>query len=155
MGTNSTNGDANSIHRSDRSDTVVNHNSNENTPTPTQLSQFPSVSRKNHAQDPGGVEKDPDQPVNGWPRVAMLMAETPDFAAFSRFRDLNIKSLLYYQAELTKLRLDLHEQELEDSHRGDDNACQYAKRADILINSEGSEQWELVTTIRKVLKEYS
>ncbi|OCL11259.1 hypothetical protein AOQ84DRAFT_287605 [Glonium stellatum] len=84
------------------------------------------------------------------------MSKAPDFAAFSRFRDLNIKSLLYYQAQLTTLRKKLHRQEYKDSsNRSDVDADQYAERADILMSSEESAQFELITKMRGLLKEYT
>jgi hypothetical protein len=160
MRTNSINRDSNSTHGSDLSATVLNPNSSGNTPI---HDQFPADSTNNtdnspYAQDAENVEDDLDVPVPGWPNVAMLMAKTPDFASFSRFRDLNIKSLLYYQAELTKLRKKLHEQEWEDYRRGDNKARNYAERADYLINSKKKnchEQWKLIKEIRVILKEYS
>lgn len=145
-----------SSHRSELSATVINTPS---TPgfliTPRNAVPTPFGSAFNSAAQ--NAEDDLDNPVQGWPQVAMLMAKTPDFASFSRFRDLNIKSLLYYQAELTRLRKKLHEEELEDARRGDAEASKYARRADMLINSEepNDSQWELVKQIRVVLKEYS
>lgn len=45
--------------------------------------------------------------------MAQIMSEVPEFAAFSRFREFNIKNLLYLQAELDLLQqhLILHEEE--------------------------------------------
>ncbi|TVY68720.1 hypothetical protein LSUE1_G007147 [Lachnellula suecica] len=85
------------------------------------------------------------------------MANTPDFAAFSRFRDLNVKSLLYYQAQLTDLRLRLHEQEYEDARNtnGEEDNGRFASRADFLMTAEGSEQLRLMGEIRRLLKEYN
>ncbi len=83
------------------------------------------------------------------------MAKTPDFAAFSRFRDLNIKSLLYYQAQLTNLKKKLHELEYEDARSKDKSKEKFASRADFLMTSEDSEQFKLITKIRLLLKEYS
>ena len=53
-------------------------------------------------------------PVAGWPMVSSFMAKRPDLASSSRFSDLNVKSLLYYQAQLTSLRKQLHIQEHDD-----------------------------------------
>ena len=49
----------------------------------------------------------------GWPSLAHVMSGVPEYAAFSRFTELNIKNLLYYQAELDILRQEiaLHEEE--------------------------------------------
>jgi hypothetical protein len=100
----------------------------------------------------------PEEPVPGWPRVAELMAQTQDFAAFKRYRDLNVKSLLYYQAEIEMLREKLHEEEWADSQRGDDKQRLYARRIDYMIRSRNKStgtQWQTVIELRRVLKEYS
>ncbi|KAF8851840.1 hypothetical protein BDZ45DRAFT_600874 [Acephala macrosclerotiorum] len=100
----------------------------------------------------------PEGPVPGWPRVAELMAQTQDFAAFKRYRDLNVKSLLYYQAEIEMLREKLHEEEWADSQRGDDKQRLYARRIDYMIRSRDKStgtQWKIVIELRKVLKEYN
>ncbi|KAI9861065.1 MAG: hypothetical protein M1813_005494 [Trichoglossum hirsutum] len=113
-----------------------------------------SISSSSGSEEEYDIMKDPDNPAEGWPRVALLMAKTPDFAAFSRFRDLNVKSLLYYQAQLTNLRNRLHEKEYEDAC-GNEDERQFASRADFLMSSEGSDQLKIVTEIRAILKEYS
>jgi hypothetical protein len=87
-----------------------------------------------------------------------LMSNIPDFASFNRFSDFQIKSLLYYQAELEMLKAELREEELEDYRRGDAEAQLYAKRADYLIQSRNRtnhRQWDVVVKMRTVLKEYS
>lgn len=106
-------------------------------------------------------EDDLDSPVPGWPEVAALMANTPCLASFSRFRRLNIKSLLYYQAELTALEKKLHKREWQDFRRGIGNAKTYSKCANRLVKSGNpkskncKEQWKLVKETRVVLREYS
>lgn len=99
-----------------------------------------------------------ENPVPGWPQLAVLMAKTPDFAAFPRFRDLNIKSLLYYQVQLNLLRSQLLEKEGEDA-ASDPNGerSDFAERVDYMVDASGedSEQFKIVERMRKVLKEYS
>jgi hypothetical protein len=90
----------------------------------------------------------------GWPQLAEVMAKTPDFAALPRFRDLNIKSLLYYQVELTKLRNKLRVQEYEDSLKSGDTG-RFAERAEYLVDNQESPQFTIIKDIRRVLKEYS
>jgi hypothetical protein len=58
--------------------------------------------------DERDASHDLKQPCHGWPELVKVMVESPGFEAFQAFRDLNIKSLLYYQAELVKLRRQLH-----------------------------------------------
>lgn len=89
------------------------------------------------------------------------MALTPDFEAFQAFRDLNLKSLLYYQAELVSLRERLHALEWQDWRRGDGRTVEFAKDLEYLFSSEMEadprvrKQWNLVRRLRSVLKEYS
>lgn len=152
--------DAQSIssRKSDVSVTAIDPDSARTTPlTPSFPTSSGSCFPVSFIPTDGYAEDDLDNPVHGWPQVAVLMAKTPDFASFSRFRDLNIKSLLYYQAELSRLRKKLHEAELEDARRGDTEASKYALRADKLMRSEApnNEQWEIVKKIRIALKEYS
>jgi hypothetical protein len=119
------------------------------------LSKNSPPSQQNVEED---LEGDLDSLVPGWPRVAMLMAKTPGLASYSRFRDLNTKSLLYYQAELTDLRSQLHTEEWSDYRRGDEKARKFAARADFLVNSvdrPNGKQMKLIKKIRGVLKEYS
>jgi hypothetical protein len=52
--------------------------------------------------------------VYGWPALARIMDDIPRLQAFASFSDLNIKSLLYYQAELIYLRKRLHQIEWND-----------------------------------------
>jgi hypothetical protein len=90
------------------------------------------------------------------------MANTPDFATFARFRDLNVKSLLYYQAELTSLRQQLHRIEWRDHRIGTfPHSGDLTENLNFLILSEFSEtktgqrQMKLVRKMRGLLKEYS
>jgi hypothetical protein len=151
-----------SSHGSDLSATVCNPNSSQSTPTgpnfPPETASRSSISTSStRSEEEYNVKNDLDTPVEGWPRVALLMAKTPDFAAFSRFRDLNVKNLLYYQAQLTRLRQKLHKQEYDDSRNmgEDDEIRKFASRADFLMTAEGSAQLKIVLEIRGLLKEYS
>jgi hypothetical protein len=99
-----------------------------------------------------------DNTVPGWPQLSVLMAKTPDFAAFPRFRDLNIKSLLYYQVQLEQWRKKLHEQEIKDAASDTDDGPGpelYKERAVDMISDEDSEQFKIVEKMREVLKKYS
>ncbi len=106
---------------------------------------------------------DLEQPLHGWPEVAKLMAKYPGFEAFPTFKDLQLKSLLYYQAELVALRRKLHELEWEDHRNSDFNGAEViCKRVDKLLicgarekDPDARKQMELVSKIRTVLKDYS
>jgi hypothetical protein len=95
----------------------------------------------------------------GWPYVAGYMATTPEFQTFSRFRELNVKNLLYYQVEITQLSEKLQKQELRDwKKKGMSGVEKYAKFAEELFlskDTQDNKQWRLIVDIRERLKEYS
>ncbi|KAH8891763.1 hypothetical protein GQ53DRAFT_746258 [Thozetella sp. PMI_491] len=97
--------------------------------------------------------------VEGWPRVANLMAQKPGIASFSRFLELNIQNLLYYQVELAYLENKLHQFESLDSmsRRGyESNARKLVQCGERFpVGSEQRQQWDLVCKIRTTLKEYN
>jgi hypothetical protein len=107
-------------------------------------------------------EEDISKPLHGWPALAKAMEDHPDFEVFPTYRDLNIKSLLYYQAELDDLRSQLHRFEWEDHCRGGfDDAETLSSDVSALLDcgkAKGSRramQMSLVEDIRKVLEKYS
>jgi len=108
-----------------------------------------------------------DAPVPGWPQFASHLANKPFYASFSRFGELNVKSLLYYQTQLGILQRELRVLEHDDRHgwgyspdsTEDESkrtyAMQFAERSDILMHEKESKQHELIVKIRLLLKEYS
>lgn len=102
------------------------------------------------SSDDSSDDEDYKSPLQGWPQLASLMSKTPDLAAFPRFRDLNTKSLLYYQCQLTILRAKLQKLEHQDARDGKD----WAQYADDLVESD-SEQFKTMEKIRIVLEKYS
>ena len=125
--------------------------------------QFPQDTRTTDNQVPAttvpprrsGPEREaelsPDS-VEGWPQLAQFMAQTPDLAVFPRFRDLQIKSLLYYQCELKNLRKQLHDLEFVDVGKRK-RYNQYAD--DLMEDGIESDQYQKIEEIRTVLKNYS
>lgn len=109
--------------------------------------------------------KDVNIPVLGWPTLANVIAQKSDLEAFPTFRDLNIKSLLYYQAELVHLRKKLHKAEWADFLTSDDEslASTYGDNLrSLFVDRDSStdsiplpEQWVLIEKIRTVLEKYS
>lgn len=113
-----------------------------------------SVSLSDSSDDDSDAESEdlPEDSIQGWPQLAQLMSKTPDLAAFPRFRDLQVKSLLYYQCELNTLREKLHK--LEYTDKKEDKS--YNEYADELIRDrETSDQFKKIEEIRVVLKKYS
>lgn len=114
---------------------------------------------------PNETEADPaedvNKPVEGWPALAKLMNDTPDLEAFPSFTDLNLKSLLYYQAELIYLRKELHTVEWKDfrNSTGTDDSSKFSKDLVwvFMAVEDGNppEQWALICRIRDVLEKYS
>lgn len=110
-------------------------------------------------------KEDLNQVLPGWPSLAKLVNEKPDFEAFQSFKDLNIKMLLYYQGELHYLRMMLHEQEWEDSTTRsriancEDDALNL--RIEQILRSKGHDepearrQYDLIIQIRELLEKYS
>lgn len=109
---------------------------------------------------------DLEKPLPGWPLVAKLIAKYPDLNAFKAFSDLNIKSLLYYQAELESLRMKLHKAEYHEHRQGEqeglDDASMMASDLDYyLIHARKddtkckSKQVQIMKQIRVVLRDYS
>jgi Family of unknown function (DUF6594) len=108
------------------------------------------------------ADKDPRFPVPGYPRLTKLIVDYPGFEAFQSFRDLNIKSLLYYQAELAELRLRLHELEYRDYREKPFPGAGKCFRTFEKIsegrtsdNENARMQYDKIKRIREVLKEYS
>jgi hypothetical protein len=110
------------------------------------------------------TEDDLNEPVPGYSKLTKLMVKYPDFEAFQSYKDLNIKSLLYYQAELDILRKELHCLEWKDYRLGKatfEDAKRYCVNAELIILGKDSEnenarrQYALIQSIRAVLKEYS
>jgi hypothetical protein len=99
------------------------------------------------------LEEDLSRPVAGYPSIARKMGEFPDLAAFRRFRALNAKNLLYYQAELIVLELKLHQEEIEGNRLHPDKA--YGLTDWRFLKLANEQQWETVKEIRTLLKEYS
>lgn len=118
---------------------------------------------------------DPDDPINpannvnrlvyGWSALARIMDDVPRLQSFASFSDLTIKSLLYYQAELSYLRKRLHEAEWQDYRRPDiELSPSFASDLRFLIEARDDsiasagalpEQWVLIERIRTTLDKYS
>jgi hypothetical protein len=107
-------------------------------------------------------QSDPQKdPLRGWPIVTKVIVENPGLEAFPSFRDLNIKSLLYYQGELDQLRTELQKQEWDDDNirpRFQDVELNPAAEVEHLLlckHLDNRKQLDLITEIREVLNKYS
>jgi hypothetical protein len=143
---------------------------------PAEASQAPGVVNLESITDPDD-RLNPCNPANnvnytvdGWPTLTKVIEQESSLEAFATFTDLNIKSLLYYQAELIYLRKELHRVEWKDFRASEDDCrSRYANNLEFLIaEREGSiasagsenplplpEQWILIERIRTTLDKYS
>lgn len=103
--------------------------------------------------------------------LSRLMSDHPEALIIRDFSELQIKSLLYYQAELAELEAELEEIEREDCASSDavrKNFCSHWKSltatgsSSLTLSDEAAsqdvgsrQQWRLVSRIRVALKEYS
>jgi hypothetical protein len=148
---------------SSSSNTLVNPDIQQTPSIPRSCPIWPDICDKTpdweDKNDPG---KNLEDPCHGWPELAQWMCEYPALETFQSFKDLHVKSLLYYQAELAGMRKKLHFQEWADHRAGKFKfASRLSSRADLLLFLEGkpeagaSKQIDLVKKMRGVLKEYS
>ncbi|KAI3316516.1 hypothetical protein HD806DRAFT_517345 [Xylariaceae sp. AK1471] len=98
-------------------------------------------------------ENEQEDRHEGWDLLAQVMVQRPDFQAFSRFQDLNVKNLLYYQIELETLREDLKEGVQRDWRKLGPDSVKYADR--LVINKSSSAQWKQIEKLRRLLREYN
>jgi hypothetical protein len=94
--------------------------------------------------------------MEGYAKVAQLMGTHTEFAMFRRFKGLNMRNLLYLQAEITHLEAELQRLATVDAkHRDREH---HAHDWWSLSQGEGEgdmEQWETVLDIREKLEKYS
>jgi len=98
------------------------------------------------------------QQPGGYPRLAELIALQPESGIYRRFDALNARHLLYLQAELRILEVELIEWEVKDNvdTRGTRSlyATDYQRMLERPLN-EHKEQLELIGKMHKKLEEYS
>ncbi|KAK4173748.1 putative isoleucyl-tRNA synthetase [Triangularia setosa] len=99
--------------------------------------------------------------VEGWPLVVKLMTAKPDFEAFSRFSDLNVKNLLYYQVELSVISNRLVEFERQDCDTKDgldvNGESDFYQNAEKIFWEKGAEteQYLEIQRMRRCLRDYN
>ena len=96
----------------------------------------------------------------GWPLLARLMDKNPEFEAFARFRELNVKNLLYYQVELDYVSDLLRREELRDRKQAHMDAKREFSKCPLKMikkfEDDGKcKQWEYVLRMRRCLHEYN
>ncbi|KAI9876633.1 MAG: hypothetical protein M1830_006055 [Pleopsidium flavum] len=97
--------------------------------------------------------------LEGYPKLSAFLSSFPETALFRKFGALNIQNLLYLQAELSELEVELREIAKEDSQSGDSERVLFNK--DWWELSQASEkagnnlQWIKVLETREKLKVYN
>jgi hypothetical protein len=136
----------------------------QSTATTAVASPLPSPVLSSHPQNLPSPPQNLNIAVPGWSELTNLIAKRPDLEAFPSFTDLNIKSLLFYQAELIFLRERLHNAEWNECRNGNGNPFSTAEDLKCLFlkyhlaekpPTDMPEQWTLLVKIRKVLEKYS
>ncbi|KAI9808416.1 MAG: hypothetical protein M1827_007475 [Pycnora praestabilis] len=96
--------------------------------------------------------------MDGYHKMADLMSQFPEIVIFRRFSALNVRNLLYLQAELAELDNELHHIAVEDSNSDDAQRKLYSTQWWTLNQSMyhgDSLQWKKVLQIRDKVKEYN
>lgn len=95
--------------------------------------------------------------MEGYAKLSSLMSTDPEFAIYRKFAALNSQNLLYYQAELMGLELDLQEIAMEDRCSQDSDKRLFSDNWFELKSASAGKNLQIqkVMQIRKVLKEYS
>ncbi|KAE9970926.1 hypothetical protein BLS_004686 [Venturia inaequalis] len=155
-------------------------NDNDNDPSPTSERTLSESSTLHQSWSPKQPAKDRPQPfsipidgrdekkefekliclddhnraVHGYPKLATFMAHEPGGAIARRFASLNLRILLYKQAEIVCLEHELDEMEKKFGHKKDLHhsvkALIHAK-----AGSEGKELWDKIQTIDAALERYN
>jgi hypothetical protein len=91
----------------------------------------------------------------GHQKLAELMAKHSEVAIFERFDFLNAINLVYLQAELVELEIELKASMKDDLDSRDDERQRGARDWWFLSKSKESKTWEIMLKIRTKLQEYS
>lgn len=97
------------------------------------------------------------QTLDGYPKLAAFMADSPGVAIFQGFSELNIQNLLYLQSEIKHL-LDDYQYTAQDDYESEDpQRAKFSKEWIKLAKSSGSagKQWRQWMKIRSKLAQYS
>ena len=100
--------------------------------------------------------------MKGYARLALLMGDYPEVAIFRRFSVLSAQNLLYLQAELRDLEVDLRRYAEEDDNSAHRDRKVYSldwfalKQSCEDFADEGNDgrQWQTVLALRSKLEEY-
>jgi hypothetical protein len=100
--------------------------------------------------------------MKGYAKLGLLMGEFPEVAIIRRFSALSAQNLLYLQAELIQLEVDLRKYAQDDDESSHRDRKDYSldwmafRESSDELADEGNDgrQWETAMTIRNKLEEY-
>jgi hypothetical protein len=95
--------------------------------------------------------------VQGYPKLAVRMAQKPEMTMLRQFSALSVRNLLYMQAELATLEKELNKFTKEDSVEEKSNKKHYATDWAALLSSHkdgDAKQLNTILTIRRLLPNY-
>ena len=95
--------------------------------------------------------------MEGYPKLASWMSRYPEMAILRSFRTLNMQTLLYQQAELVHLEVDLQRVALANKNDGDPRKAAYERNIWELNRSaeDGCDlQLQLTKKIQEKLESY-
>ncbi len=98
--------------------------------------------------------------MEGYAKVASFMGQHPESALVLRFSDINLQNILYLQAEIFGLRSDLRRIEAQNHASSSEELKHFSSDWYTLVHTKDSngatnQQWQKVTQLRALLKEYS
>lgn len=113
-----------------------------------------SDSNSNQPPDHSGLKNE------GYVSLASWYAEQPSNAIYKRFGTLNALNLLYLQAELAMLEIQLEQYAAEDANSTDEIRTFHARNWKVMSNQRRRKgrnmaQWKTFMKIRRALREYS
>lgn len=96
---------------------------------------------------------------DGCPGLARLMGQDLDAdggsGMFKQFAELNMRNLLYMQAELLCLEQELEAITYADENGNDPTTKKFARNVGEMRKASNSSQWDKILEIRKKLRQYS
>ncbi|CAN9150506.1 unnamed protein product [Alternaria sp. RS040] len=103
------------------------------------------------------TEITPGRIQNGYPGLAKLLAQDLNewSGIFKQFAELNVRNLLYMQAELLCLEQELEAITHVDENGNDPTTKNFARSVWEMKKAPDSPQWDKILEIRKKLREYN
>ncbi|KAF2462017.1 hypothetical protein BDY21DRAFT_368156 [Lineolata rhizophorae] len=93
--------------------------------------------------------------AHGYPKLSWWVGKEPGFAIFRRFASLNAKNLLYYQAEIAQLEVQLQDLEHLNARENESLQTQVSELMSAKPGTNAARQWEKVLEIRAKLRDYN